>query len=51
MYVNTTSFQSIRGNKKIAMMNKTSKKTNVTGLISICLWVIGSIYLFRVING
>jgi hypothetical protein len=28
-----------------------SKKTIVTSLISICLWIIGSIFLFRVSNG
>lgn len=32
-------------------MNKISKKTIVTCAISACLWMIGSIFLFRETNG
>jgi len=32
-------------------MEKLSKRSKITSLISICLWIIGSVFLFRVNNG
>ncbi len=32
-------------------MKKLSKITKITDLIAICLWIIGSIFLFRINNG
>jgi uncharacterized membrane protein len=36
---------------KTSRMKKISKALKITGLISICLWIIGSVFLYRENNG